>query len=386
MEGNGKSPEATSQPDAPRVDIYTRETVPEVMKLRFRVPPLHRPPRRRTDGRRHRSRPFTRLLWILVAGAALGGAWTVYRHTQRRTFVSPTRGATSNPSAPAEHRSLAWLMELPHRIRTALEEADRLAARNLMDQALDHLERIAQTAPLNLEVKRALAEFYGRHQRWAEARRIISELIEAQPQDLALRYRLAEICLQQGELGDAYRAIQWYLSVLPDDGPGQKLAARICLHLGRAEDAVHHLRILQEGRKDDVESKQMRALAYLRLGQYTRAINWFHELIRERPDDASNYYNLAIAYARQQQASESLEVLVRAVQVFGPASVSQWMGEKDFEPLREDRAFNLFRNQLINQQPPELVSLRTRPPEPSLQNIGWMPEPVAGQLPTLKPR
>ena len=72
--------------------------------------------------------------------------------------------------------------------------------------------------------------------------------------------------------------------------------------------------------------------------------------------------------------------------MFGPASVSQWMGEQDFEPLRQDRAFNLFRNQLVSQQPPELVSLRTRPLGPGFQEIGWMPEPLAGQLPTLKPR
>jgi len=135
-----------------------------------------------------------------------------------------------------------------------------------------------------------------------------------------------------------------------------------------------------------VEARQLLALTYLQLGQYPRAIGQFSDLIRTAKADASNYYNLALAYARQRQASETLDVLTKAIEIYGPKTVAEWMGEPDFEPLRDDPAFRTFREQLIRQVPPDFVTLAPRPSGPGGTDIGWMPEPMMDALPTLQPR
>ncbi len=331
------------------------------------------------------------MFWLVVAVAAGVGVFLIYRSSPRpgpvRPMPPPEAAAKSSGAEPSSApRSLEWLIELPERIRVARGEAEQLAARSLYEDALARLAHERRTAPHNLELKEAMATLYLDRKQFEEARRLFAELIEARPQDPGLRLKMAQTLMQLGEFRDAYEAVRWYLRDVPNHAAGQKLAARICLDGGWPDQALRHLRVLVDTRQDDTETRQLLAVTYLRLEQFARAISQFDELIRSTPADPSNYYNMALAYARQQLPTETLKVLTKAVENFGARTVAQWMGEPDFQPLHDHPVFRTYRDQLVRQQTPDVVSLAPRSSMVGEKQIGWMPEPVLDPLPKLAPR
>ncbi len=371
-----------------RTEIYARRetpppAVPRVVRGHDRP---HSPRQPQQPFRRSRRVSWRR---VVLAAVVVPVVFLLYQAWSRRRPADSISSTAPSPAAPtvsAEADSVERLMELSNRVRNVRSEVEQLVARGMGEQAIARLRQEQRTMPQNLELKELLADLYFDQKAYGEARKVAMELIEARPADLSARLRLARTLMEMGEFSEAYDAVRWYLKEVPGDAGAHKLAARICLRGGWPDHALRHLRATGEGRSDDVEARQLLALTYLQLGQYPRAIGQFSDLIRTAKADASNYYNLALAYARQRQASETLDVLTKAIEIYGPKTVAEGMGEPDFEPLRDDPAFRTFREQLIRQVPPDFVTLAPRPSGPGGTDIGWMPEPMMDALPTLQPR
>jgi tetratricopeptide (TPR) repeat protein len=375
-------------------EIYAnREVTPPA------VPSAHRRPRprplpqypARLPPRGPRSRfalPVRIVLWVAVAVSA--GAVILALEPRWRSLVArPSKAvppvSASEGAGATEPISVQRLRELATRVSDVRREAEQLAARGLIDEAVERLDRERQAAPHNIEIKTAIAGLLFERSRFGEARRWLLEILEAQPRDLEARRSLAMTLMELGQFGDAYDTARWYLEAVPGDLAGRKLAARICLSGGWHEQAVTHLRSIVDARQEDVETRQLLALSYLRLGQHAKAINQFTELIKTSTPDATTYYNLALVYARQQQSRETIDALNHAVEIFGAGIVGQWMGEDDFKPMQDDPLFKTFRAQLIRQQTPDAVTLMPRRPAGGTQEIGWMPEPMLKDVPKLRP-
>lgn len=325
---------------------------------------------------------------LFVAGmlAALGGGYAAYRSYRghrpdgvARTVVVGIR-KDAPPARPAgtfdgDPASIRRMTEGATRTALVYSEAEVMAARGLVSEAIAKLEAHLEQFPERIEIKRLLAQFRLHLGQYDSAGPLVTDVLRADPRDAPARLMLTEVLMSKGQSVSAYESAKWALELLPRDPVALRNAGRAALHAGWPQAALPHLLELREIRRTDPECQQLIGLCHLRMGEYAKAIYQFDEILREGKADESVYFNLAVCHAQQKQVQGAVDVLSRAAHQFGAARISSWIASQDFRPVRTDAYFSAFVSQLGLAPMPSDDSVRAG------QGMGMMPESATSMRP-----
>ena len=119
-----------------------------------------------------------------------------------------------------------------------------LAANNQPEQAIPLLERsLKDSGGDQFSVRAALADCYGRLEKYAQAERELLRLCKAQPGQVTWQYRLAEVQAAQGRDVQALERLAQVVQLAPEHGDAHALAGYLYFSRGELKMAESHLRI-----------------------------------------------------------------------------------------------------------------------------------------------
>ncbi len=369
---------------SPNQDIYHQDQPPAFARRRRRWLSLSRPPsappspaastasgaalrtdppprldrerrrRRRQEHTPHVAR-INRLIWASVASIAvlylltLAGveAWA-RRHPRPAAAKAP---AETPKTVPAPQPSVAGSVTLADRIvhwkkgLRALADISFQLAKGDLGASQAALENVLVEVPDLTRARLELALIMERQARYAEARDMLTEVLDNDPESLPARIALARIYLALNEPASALAMARWVIEADPYSSPAHQLAADALLNQDLAEEALVHLKKLASLNRDDLSLQNNLGLAYLKTGDYRSALQVFQEVLRLEEGNSVAHYHLAVTYAGQGQATQAVEVLNKAAQRFGTAFVGTWTQGADFDPIRQDPAFQRLLNE-----------------------------------------
>ena len=176
---------------------------------------------------------------LFVAGmlAALGGGYAAYRSYRGhrpdgvaktvvvgiRKDAIPARPAGTFDGDPASIRRMA---EGATRTALVYSEAEVMASRGLVSEAIVKLEAHLEQFPDRIEIKRLLARFRLELGQYDSAGPLVADVLRANPRDAPARLMLTEVLMSKGQFVSAYESAKWALELLPRDPVALRNAGR----------------------------------------------------------------------------------------------------------------------------------------------------------------
>ena len=220
------------------------------------------------------------------------------------------------------------------------------------DASPANLKRADAASLRALELAPALAEAHASRGlavslsgRFEEADREFEMAMRLDPKSFEAAYFYARSCVAQGRNDDAAKWYERAIAVRPDDYASLALLATAYFALGQTDKAIQmSRRAYDTARKhleltpDDPRALYMGAMSLTALGESEKAREWNRRALAMDPDDPSVLYNIACAFAMENQKSEAIDALTRALDNgFGHWS---WIDhDADLDSIREDPAF-----------------------------------------------
>jgi serine/threonine protein kinase/Tfp pilus assembly protein PilF len=220
------------------------------------------------------------------------------------------------------------------------------------DASPANLKRADAASLRALELAPALAEAHASRGlavslsgRYEEADREFEMAMRLDPKSFEAAYFYARSCVAQGRNEDAAKWYERAIAVRPDDYASLALLATAYFALGQTDKAIQmSRRAYDTARKhleltpDDPRALYMGAMSLTALGESDKAREWNRRALAMDPDDPSVLYNIACAFAMENQKSEAIDALQKALDNgFGHWS---WIDhDADLDSLRDDPAF-----------------------------------------------
>ncbi|HEU4878458.1 MAG TPA: protein kinase [Gemmatimonadaceae bacterium] len=220
------------------------------------------------------------------------------------------------------------------------------------DASPANLKRADAASLRALELAPALAEAHASRGlavslsgRFEEADREFEMAMRLDPKSFEAAYFYARSCVAQGRNEDAAKWYERAIAVRPDDYASLALLATAYFALGQTDKAIQmSRRAYDTARKhleltpDDPRALYMGAMSLTALGESDKAREWNRRALAMDPDDPSVLYNIACAFAMENQKSEAIDALQKALDNgFGHWS---WIDhDADLDSLRDDPAF-----------------------------------------------
>ena len=313
--------------------------------------------RRRRRRREHSTEDtlLNRLTWltvVLVAAAywamLIGVEFWMRKHPRiapkpaAPAAVVPSVTSTNKPlpagaSQPIEERILHWRLGL----RVLAEVSGKLEKGALSDSRAI-LEKALTEVPDMTWARLELALILERQKNYEEAKTLLLEVLDNDPSLLPARAALGRIYLSLGDPTSALSMARWIIEADTYSMAAHELAATALLNLDQAAEAIQHLRRLVALNRDNLTAHNNLGSVYLKLGDFRSALQTFREVLRLDEGNTVAQYNLAAIYARQGLVAEVVDTLGKAAQQFGTGFVATWTQSSDFDPVRQDPAFQRF--------------------------------------------
>ena len=157
---------------------------------------------------------------------------------------------------------------------------------------------------------------------------------------------LAQCLDEQHRHEDELAVCRWMLEKDPYTIEVHQMAARACLAIGLNEEAVDHLKKVTGVQRDNTAAFNMLAQAYSSLGQYAQAEDTLLQVLKLDEKNSAGYYNLAVCRAHRGSATGAVEVLTRAVSLFGAPFVASWAASPEFTSISTNVVFADWRKEL----------------------------------------
>ncbi|MCX6998372.1 MAG: tetratricopeptide repeat protein [Kiritimatiellaeota bacterium] len=309
---------------------------------------------------RRRRLLMRRLAVGLLAVYALAGiGWVAYSINKRGLAAPPAPKETAAaPVAPAPvHLGVAeterWdLYQMRAAIDTwrqapdKLQQAHDLRLRGHVDSAQQALEQLRKDNPDNLELQLELAQIYLEKNQFRRATDLLLRVLNMDPARESARIALVSAYAQLARHDMALALAQWILESKPDAVLAHRVAAAAYRHQGRAEQELLHLRRWVALEPASAEAACQIAETLTRLRAYDKAQPLWEEIVKKYPDNADAFRLLAVCYAQQAQTEKSVEILVRALSLFGAPRVADWFADKGFDGIRDQKLFSILQKQL----------------------------------------
>jgi len=234
------------------------------------------------------------------------------------------------------------------------------------DASPSNLKRADAASRRALELAPSLAEAHASRGlavslsgRYDEADTEFEMAMKLDPKSFEAAYFYARSCVAQGKNEEAAKWYERAIAVRPDDFAALALLATTYLSLGRTDDSIQtSRRAYDTARKhleltpDDPRALYMGAMSLSALGESEKARDWNRRALAMDPDDPSVLYNIACAFALEDQPTEALEALEKALaNGFGHWS---WLEhDTDLDSLRQNATFG----SLLARKPADLETM-----------------------------
>ncbi len=200
--------------------------------------------------------------------------------------------ATSRPADAASQPAVQWAADPEHR-----RAERRLAA------AREALAADPSNAAALRDALAAVREL----DRWAEARRMLTRLVEVEPEDTEIRFEYAVTLMRLSRWVDAVHTLRVVVGQQPDHGHGWYNLAVAHQALGHLEEARRAWDRAVELLPDNPDAYAQRGEVLLDLHEWSAAAADFEAALEREPEDIESALNLSLALWKLGRLDEAQE-------------------------------------------------------------------------------
>ena len=239
-------------------------------------------------------------------------------------------------------KQFAKRIELWKEADRLVRSADILIQRNINDQAIKQCQDALRRDPSHLGALERLGQLYYAQESYVEAVNAYIRLLSVDPSQAKTQKRLIEALDAFGDHSAVKYMAEWYLEEHTSDDDVER-------HLANAHFALKDFKMAAEAydgvlhaSPKDVQILEKQAVAYMQIKQYEKALVPLEKLHENNPRNPLYFKQTAICQAQLRRGQETVETLFRAKQLFGQNMVLGLIQDPQFDPLRDDRAFQAF--------------------------------------------
>ena len=230
-----------------------------------------------------------------------------------------------------------------------LRSAEALSRRGIDADAIERLKQALAFAPNFKDAQQMLLDIYMKTEAYSEAAPICIQLLDQDSDQREIKLSLLKSLLMTEELQAALLLANQILVTEPNSPDALEVVAYVQAVLGNTQEALDVYAHILSYNKDHQLALSGSAYIYQNLGKWTNAIPYYSELIRleAKPDV---YHALAQCYAQLGEGGKATIYMGQAVSLYGEATVSPWLQEKDFDRVRETIEFRSFVDMVVGSE------------------------------------
>lgn len=253
-------------------------------------------------------------------------------------------------------------------------------------QAIEQLGQGLRLMPDNRAAQRMLVDLYMKAGLYAEAVPLCIRLLDQDSGQQDIRNYLMKSLMESGQIDAGLTLVDRILLDQPDNLNALSLAAEGRMKLGDQEKSLtlfqHILKLDAKNQTALIGSGEI----YVAAGEYSNAVPCYLELAKL--DSQPEYYQqLTRCYAQLNEAGRTVVAMGQAASLFGSATVSPWLRDPLYDPVRESVDFRSFADRLVGietRKAIEALSKReTERTEPAA--AGALDRPAKPELNVLRP-
>jgi serine/threonine protein kinase/cytochrome c-type biogenesis protein CcmH/NrfG len=222
-----------------------------------------------------------------------------------------------------------------------------------LSRAIETNQKALELEPTSLEAKFGIAMVYFHHQRFAESKRTIEEILKENSEFYPGYLRLGMIAERSNDLEGALKYYRRAAELKPYDEDAWRFLAGIHRKLGNVKAAEQvALKVVEitsrklEASLEDIIVMSRLAEAYARFGSKEEATAAIRRVLELAPTDGLAVYNCSCAYALLGETEASLLLLRRAFES-GFRTVAHWARtDSAFHSMYEDQQFQQLLTEL----------------------------------------
>ncbi len=246
-------------------------------------------------------------------------------------------------------------VELWKKADRLVRSADTLLQRNIYDQAIEQCQDALRLNPTHRGALERLSRLYYTQENYVEAVNAYIRLLSIDPSKQDVQKCLIQSLDALGDDAAVKYMAEWYLDQNMFDVDIQRYLANALYSQENFKDAVlSYAKVLSQTPKD-VLALENQAAAYMHLQQFEKALVVLNKL-REIDYRNQRYYKqISICDAQLFQTQDTVKMLSRAAQLFGINSILGWIKSPQFDPIREDRVFQVFTTRIAGDKSREWI-------------------------------
>lgn len=225
---------------------------------------------------------------------------------------------------------------------TSLRTAHELIKRDYIEKALERCNYVLSLNPSNQEALEMAADLYTRLDRMVEAINAYIRLLNLDNKQLAVQEKLIEALYFHEDYQAVVQLSDWYYEKAMFNERVHYLLFRSYKKLNRTEEALEIANRILKTSPDYVEIASDRAEILIMLQRFDEALVEFDRLQTKRYRDPLFYRDYASCFAQLGRVNDAVEVLGKAVNIFGRSQVISWLVSSDYDKIRSDSYFNTF--------------------------------------------
>lgn len=225
------------------------------------------------------------------------------RYYERRAKNDEAQAQTFHSKSEEVLRQL--IVKNPKAVNVRLAFGDFLFANKREAEAEQQLLAAHQTDPADKLVLVALRRYYETQQRYDEAEKFLTRLVELDPDKTAGRAQIIDLHARTGRV---YQAVSEYQQLLKDDPKylrGYSRLAELLLELGDVNGATKHVESALKQNSQDTDALLMRGRLRSLNGQHREAIGDLDQVLRLEPAMPAALYYAADAHLQNNDATQA---------------------------------------------------------------------------------
>ena len=347
------------QPEGPRSDLPAYERTPDDI---------------RAEARR-KTIIFSVLLVAFAAFAVLfalnSGKTKEEQDLLRDRLVTPTVNTNPAPRAVApvlprptplddftfrsDSTSVVAVSEIsPQKMADAMASIraanEYLSARD-WDRAEMHVTNALAIWPDMNVAMRMRGVIYTQRGQFDEAIDVLERALKRDPFSAEAFNTLATAYMQKRVFDKAEELLQTSLSIRPGYAVAQVNLGLLYVLMQKYELAVEQLEAAAPQLPDNPAIPNNLAVCLIRLTRYEDARIRLQDLVKADPKRAAPYFNMAITYTLQQDMTNAMKWVRDGAARCSPADVQRFLGDRDFDTLRNTPEYKAFLRELYPQLP-----------------------------------
>ncbi len=225
---------------------------------------------------------------------------------------------------------------------TNLRAAHELIKRDYLEKALERCNYVLSLNPSNKEALEMAADLYTRLDKLVEAINAYIRLLNLDVTQKAVQEKLIEALYFHNDYEAVIQLSNWYYEKAMFNERVHYLLFRSHKELDQIEEALKISDRILKASPDYVEVANDRIELLIILKRFNEAIEEFDRLQTKRYRDPLFYRDYASCHAQLGQVKDAVEVLGKAVNIFGRSQVISWLASSDYDKIRSDSYFNTF--------------------------------------------